>query len=123
MKRSCLYGCFVVVAFIFALAAGSLLCVEKALAADHANDCPNITATNYKTCNDCQCKIFNVIPGSDVINAKIVQAVINCVSDWKCYTKPLQNARFDLNGDGIIDNKDSRIANKCQTCLFNPSPF
>jgi hypothetical protein len=123
MKRSCFYVCLMVVAFIFALSAGSLLCVEKALAQDHANNCANITATNYKTCNDCQCKIFNVIPGTDTVNSQIVQAVINCVGNWRCYTQPVQNARFDLNGDGKIDSKDSRIANKCQTCAFNPSPF
>ena len=117
MKRSCLYASLMLVAFIFALSAGSLIYVDKALAV--AGNCESVTATNYKKCKDCQCKVFDVFPG-DIITSQTVQAIQNCTSNWRCYTQPVKYSQYDLNGDGKIDWKDTKIAQKCLGCEATP---
>jgi hypothetical protein len=120
MKRSCVYVCVILGAFIVALFAGSILSVEKALASPNA--CPTPTATNYKKCSDCQCKVLDVTPGNKV-TTHTVQAVLKCTKTASCFQNVAGNAKYDLNNDGKINTTDYRIAQKCLGCCSTPSPF
>jgi hypothetical protein len=123
MKRSCLHVCVVLAAFMFSLFAGGFLCVERALAVGPGDACQNPTATNYKKCSDCQCKVLFMGAGPPRVAGGFAQDAIQCTKIKSCYSNPIKNAKYDLNGDGKIDATDATIARKCVNCTLTPSPF
>ncbi len=80
---------------------------------------------NYKTCADClpPCHPDVTNPGGKVTVADS-QAILKCSKTPTCKgPAPNLQTKYDLNGDGVVNNTDYNIAVRCLGCSETSSPF